>query len=377
LLTLSLNMYFMVYRYALLCVLLGFAAWVQAQPVLTSSSFIKSGDSVRTAILFEPPQIGPLTSGENQTWDLSSLGKDTTVLIVAADAQQGSAPDAFPNASFVVFGPGGEAYYESTPNALRILGVVGAGGFPLLGLVTPRYEPPLIEQRAPMAFFDVNTTDINFRTTFGSELVPPDLLNLIPLPVDSFRFSQTGTRLDVVDGWGTLKIPGAEYEVLRERRRTIVNNKIEIRSFLGWVDLSNFFPIPGAGADTTFTYNFYSEGIPGALAVVTVDPSNTDDILQIQYRDLGVTSVYQPVVLEAPLFRGPNPARDVLNFDFSALDSPARLEIFGVDGRLLHVEEQLQGARQISAIHLPAGMHFYRVMAGGQWVESGKLLFTR
>lgn len=364
-------------RYFFLLLLILVAAGIQAQPVVTSASFLQAGDTLRTAVVFEPQNVGPLTTGENQTWDLSNLSKDTSVLIVAADVQQGSAADAFPNANFVVFGPGGEAYYESTPSALRILGVVGAGGFPLLGVVTPKYEPPLIEQRSPMSFFDVYTTDINFRVTFGAELVPPDLLNLIPIPVDSFRFSQIGTRLDVVDSWGTLKIPGAEYEVLRERRRAIVNNKIEIRSFLGWLDLSSFFPLPGTGADTTFTYNFYAEGTAGAVAVVTVDPDNTDDVQQVQYRDHGVTSVHQPVALASPIFRGPNPANDVLRFDFTELDRPARLEIFSIDGRLLYAEDRLDGQRLISASSLPKGTHFYRVVAGGAWLESGKLLIAR
>jgi hypothetical protein len=153
-----------------------------------------------------------------------------------------------------------------------------------------------------------------------------------------------------------------------------VNTKIEAFLGFGWIDLSSIFPLPGVGADTTQQYYYFAEGEPGPVAIVEVDPSNTDIILSVQYRNLGVVSTYQPTPLEVTLFKGPNPATHHLRFDIGVEFGPVSVELISITGQVIYRQDRLSGIVEIPIPVLAPGTYFYRVMAADRWLESGPLV---
>ncbi|MBP6184804.1 MAG: T9SS type A sorting domain-containing protein [Saprospiraceae bacterium] len=349
-----------------------------AQITITNSSFYTVGDTLRLAQDNTPQGVTPGMSGENQVWDFSAIGVDTTLVIPVLNASQGSAFASFPDANMLLNNGFGESYYTRSPSEITLLGFVGGGfgGFPIS--ITPTYNPPVIEKRAPMNFFDVNTSESSFLVAFGTAILPDSLFAALPLKPDSIRINQSLSRLDVVDGWGETIIPGGSYESLRERRRTITETTVEVQVFGLWVDLATFgFPLPGLGKDTTLEYHYYAADIKEPIAILEVDPDNPDVVFQVQYKNNGVSSIHQPKPLAVSLFRGPSPAMDMVRFDMNVLTQPARLEIFSAHGQLVLSREGLHGIISQDVSILPQGMHVYRVMNAGQLIESGTFLIQR
>lgn len=345
-----------------------------SQIIVTNASFYSAGDTLSLGVLDSVTGLTMGPAGTNQVWDFSGLNPDEVVGFRIRPASQGSAFGSFPNAQLVSTSPFGETYYQVTGTAINNLGFVGGFGLPLGQALTPRYNPPLVEQRAPIAYFDVNTANSALQVTFPASLLPDSLLAGAPFTPDSIRFSQTLTRLDVVDGWGTLKLPGADYQVLRERRQNISNTKVEVLLGFLWLDLSTILPLPGLGQDTTLTYHFFTNGAKGPLAVFEVDPSDPSQVISVQYQDQILTSVHQPAHLTQQLFRGPVPASDVLRFDLSILDRPATIEVLNMQGQLLRRLESGPGMVEMAIGGLPAGICFYRVLDASGMLESGTLL---
>lgn len=359
-------------RLTYIFLLLGY--WAQAQITVTDASFIKAGDTLRLLTALEPAGVVLGESGENKIWDFSSVGYDEVTKTIIRPASEGADFQAFPQATLMTSTEGGDVYIQVTASEMRVLGVSGTQGIPLTQNVLPRYTPPLVEQRAPMNFFDVQTADINLGTSFPADFLPPELLDLFPFKPDSLRFSQVGTRLDVVDGWGKVIIPGGEFDVLRERRRSIVNTKIEAFIGFGWIDLSSIFPLPGVGADTTQQYYYFAEGEPGPVAIVEVDPSDFDIVLSVQYRNLGIVSTFQPTPLEVTLFKGPNPATHNMRFEIGAEFGRASVEIFSISGQVVYRQDGLSGMVELPLPVLASGTYIYRVMAADRWLESGPVV---
>lgn len=354
--------------------LLGLSQLVQAQITVTNAAFYAAGDSISLGVLDSAVGLTMGPAGTDQVWDFSGLTPDEVVGFSIRPASQGSAFGSFPNAQLVSSSPFGETYYQVSASAMSNLGFVGSFGLPLGQALTPRYTPPLVEQRAPMAYFDVNTTNSALQVTFPASFLPDTLLAGAPFTPDSIRFSQTLTRLDVVDGWGVLKVPGKEYPVLRERRQTISDTKVEVLVGFLWLDLSTLLPLPGLGQDTTLTFHFFTNGVKGPLAVFEVEPSAPSQVIAVQYQDQIITSLHQPVRLAERLFRGPVPANDLLRFDLGILDRPATIEILNIQGQLLRRVESGPGLAEISVSGLPAGTCFYRITDASGLLESGTLL---
>lgn len=362
----------------LICLLTTTAFSVSAQITVTNTTFFNVGDTLRFAQDNEPQSVSPGNSGEDQVWDFSGLGVDTTLRIPVLPASAGSAFASFPSAQMVLYMGFGEAYFERTSTEMLLLGFVGGGFGPIPVSITPKYVPPVVERRAPMNFFDVNTTQNSFLVAFSTEAIPDSLFTGFPFKPDSVRINQTIDRLDVVDGWGKANIPGGTYDVLRERRRTITETTVEVQVFGAWIDLATFgIPIPGIGKDTTLEFQFISDILKEPVVTLDVNPDNQNEVYQAQYRDNGVSSIHQHVSLSAVLLQGPVPAKDILWFDFTPLQQTVQLEIFSVQGHRLLWQDGLQGIWSQDITSLPQGLHVYRVMMAGQAVESGTFLIQR
>lgn len=351
---------------------------MQAQVTVTNTTFFAIGDTLRIARAGNPEVVQAGTAGTNQNWDFTALYKDTAVQIVVKDAALGNATADFPNATTFQEVGFGETYFKITPSAITNLGFLtnGFAGVPVM--IAPKYTPALIEKRAPINYFDVNTSEASFLITFSTDIVPDTFFASFPFKPDSVRVNQMIDRLDVVDAWGSLTIPGGDYNVLRERRRTITETTIEVKVLGIWLDLAAVgIQFPGVGKDTTLAYHYFSDAEKETIAVVTVNKDDETETTGIQYKDNGISSTYQPQPLTSSLFLGPQPTFGLLRFDLSPLTAPAQLDIFNMQGQIVHAASGLSGQLILVIDQLQQGTYVYRVSVAGRLVESGTLLLQK
>ena len=294
-------------------------ATLPAQITVTNAYFPAPGDTLKTS--FDAlPAIDLGTNGENE-WDFTSLAGITSETIIRA-ASEG---DYFANFSaaeaMVGYGDNtGELYYDITDNAYKLMGYVGPDPANFGLNVIAELNPHGIERRAPLNFFDVNSIEHDITVAFSTELLPTEITDSLIFAPDSLRIRIATERLDVVDAWGTLSIPGGTYEVLREKRTEERETKMDVFVGVGpfgeWIDVTDALGLDFLGKDTTITYNFFSNEAKEAIAVVTVD-NETEDPITVQYKSNEIsTSTNYVDQGTADMFAYPNPAVTEVRFDF-------------------------------------------------------------
>ncbi len=317
-------------------------AFATAQITVTNATFPAAGDSLAYAVDNEPLGLNPATPpGGNQIWDFSTLQKDDQLSFVFRPASAGSNAASFPGAELVNKDQG-ETYFNVTSNKFQVLGYAGAdpGGFGLN--VVAKFNPAITERYAPMNFFDINSQNSNLNLTFPTNQPPLDtIFSGFPVDIDSLRVKVTTDRTEVVDGWGTIKIPGGTYPVLRQKQTEYTSTGIEVYvalfpGFGIWQDLSMLIGGGGGfgGIDTTVTYHFISNTEKEEIAIATMNAS-LDTVVDIQFKNLSST----PVVDLVDEFSGgiqafPNPAVEWVRFDCVNLTpGDYTLKIFNIIGK--------------------------------------------
>jgi len=328
-----------------------------AQITVTNATFPAAGDSLRSSIDFNPNVSSSPASppGGNQTWDFNGLQEEQGSLLTYAVASSGNYDMDFPGSDIVSVGLDGETYFNVTNTAFQVMGYAGADptGFGLD--VTARFQPAFDERRAPLNFFDVTQQQTNLSLPFSTDLLPDSLLGGLGALIDSIRVSINTQRLEVVDGWGVCKIPGGEYDVLRQKRTEYTTTNLDVLTFFGWVDIGTFVPGGGGfgnflGTDTTVTYRFLSgtEKVEIAVATMTNDISAVERIRYKNNMMVSAPEVDAPGTASIQAF--PNPAIEWVRFDCANLPSDDyTLKIFNIVGKVVWREDyQLSGNKSIT-----------------------------
>lgn len=346
---------------------------VRAQITVTNTTFPVFGDTLRLATDLSPGGINPFTPpGGDQAWDFSNLQADLTEEIVYQAASEGSASASFPGADlFAAFADGTEAYFNVTTNNFERLATLGpdpAGiGFTLLN----EFSPPIIERKAPLAFFDITQQSTNQLLRLPPAAFPPAFIQSLPLTADSLRFRVAWTILDVVDAWGTLTISSGNFDVLRTKRTEYRETRIDAKvPQLGWLDVTDAAVgtglTSGLGVDTTVTFSFYNDVAKEPIAVVTLDNSQSQAI-KVVYKNTNIaTSVGDRSTPSDPaIWVYPNPATDFVCFEFASLPSDTYiLRLFDGTGRAVWSNTYQLASNLSNCIplkHLKNGSYFYRL----------------
>lgn len=363
------------------------ACAASAQITVTTASFPAAGDTLRIAFDTTAAGITISPPGGNQTWDFSALTPHFVRVLPVKPAEQGQQAAAFPNATLVVpTGLNGENYYRVTSNQYQLIGFAGTdpAGFGI-NVITP-FSPPVIERRAPMNFFDINQANGALLVPFAGSALPQALLNLLPIVPDSIRLKVTLSRVDVVDGWGTLTIPGGTYPVLRERRTQYTDTRIEIKvGILPWTDITSLIQLPGAalGRDTSLNYYFFSNAAKEPIAVVEANHV-TQAVLGAQFKYNGLTRAESSSDANVVVRVFPNPAAEEVRIEWH--DLPAGV----YEWRMMNLAGQVVSKQRLVAVGsggegqslnlqgFAPGLYVYALVdAGGQWLHVGKLLVGR
>jgi len=363
---------------------------LMGQITVTSSSFPIVGDTLRTAVDGAPDGILITAPGGNQVWDFSSLqGVMTEVAI--RPASEGANADLFPNAN-LLFSVGadvmgGETYASTNTSIYQLTGYVGPDPANLGINVRVPFSPPIVERRAPMNFFDINNTEYAILVALPADSLPNEITNDLPIVPDSIRLRVAATRTDVVDGWGSLTIPGGTYEVLREKRteirETLVEARVGIGPFATWVDVTEFLGSEFLGPDTLTTYIFVSDQEKENIAEVTVTNDAAEVPLTVTYKSNNViTNVRYVNTGRADVFAYPNPAINNVRINFLNI-TPGNytFRIFNILGKeVVNKEYQISGSRTvgINIDTLQKGTYLYNLTdARGKILKTKRLMVIR
>ena len=211
--------------------------YINAQPSITGQSVFQIGESVKVHLgegFFTP---GP--SGENATWDFSTLNYDQEWDWVAYDPSETMFSDSFPSATLAFKFPQGDTadiweYYLFRNDSLSWLGAASV----LSQDSTIFYQVLNLDPdvRAVFPFTYGSSFSDHFR---GKNKVTYDGSSLIQR-----RF---GTSSDVVDAYGTLTTPYGTF-----------NNTVRIKTIETVRDTLDFF-IPVVTQQDIVRYTWYSE----------------------------------------------------------------------------------------------------------------------
>ena len=243
---------------------------LSAQITVTSSTFPAAGDKLRYAqaanpnvavALFTPP-------GGNQNWNLSTLTAARVFETNYRPATEGANVANFAGATMVVIEGANEYYYKSSAAKLELLGQASStiAGVNLKAFY--KNQPAIAERHAPLNFFDIYQQSSSNLLAWAFSDIPIGAINL-PVKPDSIRFRISKNIVEVVDGWGTLTLPGAlpqsQYAVLRLKKTTYKEQRIDAKiPLLGWLDVTDNIVRGGTawaslfGVDTTVTHHYFN-----------------------------------------------------------------------------------------------------------------------
>lgn len=345
-----------------------------AQTTITAASFPKASDTLYYAIDAAPAAtINAITPpGGNQTWDFSSLKPTQREFVVYFSVNKGVHKDKFPGADLVTISSiGAETYFNVTSTKMENMGIVTNGIGPITALTVTRYQPALVERRAPVNFFDINQQSTNISLPFSAQDLPQALLANLPVKPDSIRIRSNIQRFEVVDAWGNCVIPGGTYPVLRSKSTEYVSRALDVKvGFLGWIDASAVLGSTGGGAlgqflgvDTTVTYRFLNDQNKTEIAIVTLNNAQ-NAASRVRFKDNRTTSISENPLATLDMQLYPNPAVDQLRFECAELPAGEyTLRVFDRSGKLMRAQDY-QSAGQLSLTFdvrdFPEGAYFCR-----------------
>ncbi len=343
------------YLLALLCGL----PTARAQLTLTNGYFPQVGDSLLTnqAEGSYLANVDVQAPGAGLEWDfgypdahyeytevLEAVVNDT--LFTTADARLTSAAFTY-------------EYYQSTPTEYRMVGLVGSlPFFRELVLATP-LSPPRTVRRAGITYGD-RFEHTSVRTiTLSVDSLPAEVRNgeigSTLASFDSIRVTSTSVRQDVVDAWGTLRLEGYAYAVLREKRVEQMETRLYVKGGDGpYLDVtalalqadpstSNYLgPQPTQG-----TYFFWAQDIVEPIVELEFDAEEKPTTFLYKRDGLGTATRADPRVTEIGVY--PNPVTDAFRLTFTlAAAGRVACTLRDARGRVLYQwpTEQRGGGRQ-------------------------------
>jgi hypothetical protein len=273
--------------------LISICTGLNAQITVTNAGFPAVNDSVFYAFDANSNPIHIITPpGGNQSWDLSGLQVNQTGTTVYRNPNMGVQSGNFPGAELLVIESGREMYYDVTSDKVELMGYFGADPYGLgINLLIP-YLPPIADRHAPLQFFDIHQQSSSILVAFRLSELPANVQQQLIAGLggntpDSIRIRIATNRLDVVDAWGNLSIPGGCYEVLREQRTTYTEKRLDAKiAPLGWLDVTDNAVGQGfttLGVDTTKKFHFFS--LLDKQEIAVLHPNNHQNaIISVRFK---------------------------------------------------------------------------------------------
>ncbi len=375
---------YLFFAFAMLCI----CTSMHAQITVTNSTFPAVGDTLYYAFDTNPNVLVFTPPGGNQTWDFSSLKPSFAQQQIFKSPTTGIANADFPGATLLYLNGTVENYLQVTDQEIRALGYYGKDPIGIGFTAAIRYNPPLVERRSPIQFFDIKAVSSGVFFPFGLDIVPEDILRRFPARPDSLRIRIAISRTDVVDGYGNLIIPDGTYPVLREKRTQYTETRLDAKvSPLGWLDVTDVaiqaVGLSNLGVDTTVTYHFFNDTSKEPIAVVTLNQDQATPRL-VQYKSNRLTTDVKELASESPqILAFPNPASDRVTLRFNHM-KPGRYflkicNVLGTEvGREVYEIPEKQFETILNVSRLQAGTYFYNLIDNqGHTSPSNQLMIVK
>ena len=195
--------------------------------------------------------------------------------------------------------------------------------------IPTKYSNIKTKLKLPLNYQDYNSDDYSY---------------LIQIPTLGAS-GQDGSLTYEVDGWGTLKLPGGTYDVLRVKTELDKSDTI-------YLDALGFgLKIPSS--ETIYEWYAKGEGYP----VLTVTTSAFGLISTVQFSDNLISSVNNAITMETVKLY-PNPVQNTLNLDLHSSD--LSVTILDVSGRVILTCNELSPSI-VDVSSLPNGMYFVKL----------------
>lgn len=303
-------------------VLFGFVLCTEAlfaQITINSSDMPVANDTIRYSVVTNFTGITPKPTGANHTWDFSGLQYSSqTVDTFVSILSTGLYAFQFPTSSFAIksnlpaVSLGGIAvnydydFYKKSTSAYMLSGLgANVSGLPL---------------GVPYSILD---TIYRFPLDYGYNGATSSAFG-VTVPTLG-HYSGVKTRVDTVDGWGTLITPYGTFNVLRIK--SVVNETDSI--FVTQFGLGLKLPLP-----TRTEYSWLANGKKTPLLKIIVTGTA---ISEVQYQDSVrniPTSIAGYGEMNAQFSFYPNPAKDKINVSFNLLNRESvTIVIYTLDGK--------------------------------------------
>lgn len=299
-------------------------------------------------------------NGANQTWDLSELVPDGSSTLDIVYLNSLPFANQFPNGNYAVsFDYYYYAIISKNANNLSIIGSV----YPVDQLGTTLYvknTSPELVYTFPFTMGSIvesyprSNTKIFIDTTINSIYVDSAAVDI-----------KSYLRKEVV-GWGTLKLPGGDYEVLKvyvdRKDTTTINAKL-----MGMV----WTPIMG----DTSQYNNIEFSMKNLLyPLSTVELDTNQQPTNVYWVDVDPSLNINDNVLSNIINYYPNPVID--NIIFEANEPISKLVILSLDGKMV-LEEKFENKQtiDINLSHLKSGIYVFSLYNDkSNLLRTGKLV---
>ncbi len=338
------------------------------QVTITNATFPDIGDTLYTVFDNEIENLDLGNPGANQTWDFSNLQAAFAQELIFKNAEEGNFFDQYPTAELFALGVNGdEVYYKGNSSTMLEIGRSTENPFGDAFEVFINFDDPSLFRKAPFSYGDDFVSDSESSITFPGSQLPDSLVANLPVVPDSIRITISEERYDTIDAWGTLKLPTAEYQVLREKRHIVRSVGISAFVLIGWIDidpselgeLGNFF-----GDMDVYSYNFYAEDIKEIAAVVNLDEDGLATSVEYSSEeviaDIPVISPEQKEIIAYP-----NPTFGEIKFQFVNMGKNMhRIDVYDLLGKRLKSQEfdlskSTSGSMDLSSLN--KGTYLYSV----------------
>jgi hypothetical protein len=334
------------FYFSILALFISFSAI--GQITLDENYIPQIGDTLFTAVDNMPSNIDIQPDFGEHSWNFASLQSPFSSQRVVRPLEEGSAADLYPSASYVLETADGlgEGYFRVGDGQMRMIGFAGNDPIGLDFNLSAIFDPPYVERTYPLDFADLTQVESAILYSFSPDDLPINIFDGLPITPDSLRIRVAIDQTNLVDGWGTLTIPGGIFDVLREKRTEVRETRLDAKiAFLGWQDITDI--AAGAvgsdlleealGKDTIVEYHFYSNDAKEAVAIVSMD-NEGENVNSVEYKSIEdvVNNVQQISKLKPTVYAHPNPVIVNVRFEFSNLPKDSyNLTIYNIIGEQL------------------------------------------
>lgn len=374
-------------------ILLAFAAGIlsfgaTAQITIQSADFASAGDTVYRSVDFIDSSAAP-AGGANRVWNFTALGNPVLPVPTPPDELIFSAPAAgvsVPPGTNLTLEDGGTIYMSKTATQLSYTGIAFDGLDSLLGglssfITLPSTDYAALNPALPLIKFPA-TYNSSYTATSESPWISLPFDTTIAVPgfgnvnIDSVRAKLVLTSYSLIDGWGSLQLPGNTFNVVRQRDSLEIGFEAEVYTIInaGPFVIPTWIALPTDGLVPEFaliTHRYWANGQKYPVLEQQLDSSNTIIVSRMfpSSTPTSLASIKKANPIDFAVY--PTPAHGQVTVLTANMPGPeTTLELLDITGRSLKKVSVQTPETRWDVSNMSAGVYFVRLRTqAGQGVQ--------